>query len=210
MKKELINRLINYRNVAIKMKELGFLRVFSINLADAVGVTPVKVRKDFSIFGIKGNYKGGYEVNYLIKKIDEILGKNEVEKVIIVGVGNLGTALIKYKGFENVGIKIVAGFDIDPAKITKDAPIPIYHLDELKKFVVENNIKTAILAVPEISAQRVAEMLVSYGIKGILNFSPIKLKVKDCIVNDVHIEAELEQLIYLMKFEQKNIFDEKE
>ncbi len=210
MKKDLINRLINYRNVAIKMKELGFLRVFSINLADAVGVTPVKVRKDFLIFGIKGNYKGGYEVDYLIKKIDEILGKNEIEKVIVVGVGNLGTALIKYKGFENVGIKIVAGFDIDPNKITKDNSIAVYHLDELKKFVVGNNIRTAILAVPEVAAQRVAEMLVSYGIKGILNFSPVKLKVKDCIVSDVHIEAELEQLIYLMKFEQKKIVDEKE
>ncbi len=205
MKKDLINRLINYRNVAIKMKELGFLKVFSINLADAVGVPPVKVRKDFSIFGIKGNYKGGYDVDHLIKKIDEILGKDEVEKVIIVGVGHLGSALINYKGFENVGIKIVAGFDIDPNKINPNATAPIYHLDDLKKFVVENNIKIAILSVPEVSAQRVAEMLVSYGIKGILNFSPVKLKVKDCIVSDVHIEAELEQLIYLMKFEQKNI-----
>ncbi|MEN3013460.1 MAG: redox-sensing transcriptional repressor Rex [Endomicrobiia bacterium] len=205
MNKELLNRLISYKKVAMKMKELGFLRVFSVNLADAVGVSPIKVRKDFSLVGVKGRYKGGYEIDYLIKKIDEILGKNEIEKVIIIGVGNIGSALINFRGFENVGLKIVAGFDIDPKKLNKNLPIPVFHLDEAKNFIAKENIKIAILAVPEVAAQRVAEMLVSYGIKGILNFAPVKLKLKNCVVNDVHIETELENLIYSVKLEEKNI-----
>ncbi len=204
MNKDLLNRLIRYKKIATKMKELGFIRVFSVNLADALGINPVKVRKDFSFLNIKGKNKGGYDIDYLIKKIDEILGKDGVEKVIIVGVGNIGSALINYPGFENVGIKIVAGFDIDPKKIKEDAEIPIYHLDKMKEVLKKEEIKIGVLSVPEVAAQRVAELMISYGIKGILNFSPVRLKVKDCIVNDVHIEAELENLIYSVKFEFKN------
>lgn len=211
MNKDLINRLIRYKKVAMKMKELGFVRIFSVNLADALGINPIKVRKDFSYLNIKGKNKGGYEVDYLINKIDELLGKKGVEKVIIVGVGNIGSALINYPGFENVGIKIVAGFDIDPNKIKEDLNIPILHLDKMKDFIQKENINIGILAVPEVAAQRVAELMVNYGIKGILNFSPVRLKVKDCIVVDVHIEAELEQLVYLVKYEQnKNTLNKKE
>lgn len=203
MNKDLLNRLIKYKKVATKMKELGFMRIFSANLADALGINPVKVRKDFSVLGIKGRNKGGYDIDYLISKIDEILGKEGLEKVIIVGVGNIGSALMNYPGFENVGIKIVAGFDIDPAKIKEDARIPVYHIDKLKEFIQKENIKIGILAVPELAAQRVAELLVNFGIKGILNFSPVRLKVENCVVADVHIETELEQLVYLVKYEQK-------
>ncbi|MCS7151073.1 MAG: redox-sensing transcriptional repressor Rex [Endomicrobia bacterium] len=203
MNKDMLNRLIQYKNVAMRMKELGFVRVFSVNLADALNINPVKVRKDFSQFHIKGKNKGGYDVDYLITKIDEILGKEGVEKVVVVGVGNIGSALINYPGFENVGIKIVAGFDIDPAKIKQDREPPILHLDKMKDFVQQENVKIGILAVPEVAAQRVAELMVSYGIRGILNFSPAKLKIKNCIVTDVHIEAELENLVYFVKNQEK-------
>jgi len=203
MNRELLNRIISYKNISLKMKELGFIRVFSVNFSDALDISPVKVRKDFSILGIKGNYKGGYEIDYILKKFDEILGKGEEEKVIVIGVGNLGSALINHKGFENVGIKIVAGFDIDPKKISAESQPPIFYIDEAKKFIEEKKINIAILAVPSVAAQRVAEMLASYGIKGILNFSPVKLKIKGCVINDVHIESELEKLIYSVKFELK-------
>jgi len=210
MNKELLNRIISYKNICLKMKELGFFRIFSVNFSDALGISPVKVRKDFSILGIKGNYKGGYDIDYVIQRIDEILGKGEEEKVIVVGVGNLGSALINYKGFENVGIKIVAGFDIDPKKISAESTPPVYFIDDVKKFIEEQKVTIAILTVPAIAAQRVAEMLVSYGIKGILNFAPVKLKLKNCVVNDFHIESELEKLLYLVKFELKEQKKEKE
>lgn len=205
MNEDILYRLIQYKKVAMKMKELGFLRVFSVNLADALNISPVKVRKDFSQFHIKGRNKGGYDVDYLINKIDEILGKEGVEKVIVVGVGNIGSALINYPGFENVGIKIVAGFDIDPDKIKEDREPPILHLNKMEDFIKQNGVKIGIIAVPEVAAQRVAELMVSYGIKGILNFSPAKLKVKNCTVKDVHIETELENLVYFVKNQEKNL-----
>lgn len=201
MNKDTLNRLIYYRSIVLKMKEMGFKRIYSSNLADILEISPTKIRKDFSLFKIKGNYKAGYEINYLIKRFDEILNKSEIKKLIIVGIGNIGSALLNYKGFENIGVKIVAGFDINPDKINPQKKPPVLHLDEMQNFIRNNKIKIAILSVPEVAAQRVAEIMVEAGIKGILNFSPTKIKVKNCIVNNVHIEAELENLIYSVKIQ---------
>ena len=95
-----IMRLSRYKNGLKRLKALGFIKVFSDNLADAAGVTPSQVRKDFSIFGISGNKRGGYKVDELIEKLNDILGKNEIQDVILVGAGHIGTALLKYKGFD--------------------------------------------------------------------------------------------------------------
>jgi redox-sensing transcriptional repressor len=128
--KNAIIRLSRYKNALYRLKLLGFVKVFSDNLADAVGVKPSQVRKDFSLFGISGNKRGGYLIDELIAKLNTILGKNEIQKVVIVGAGHIGTALMKYKGFEREGIKIVAAFDIDPAKYQKEAAMPILPLEE--------------------------------------------------------------------------------
>jgi redox-sensing transcriptional repressor len=119
MNRKCIIRLSRYKNALKRLKALGFVKVFSGNLADAAGVTSSQVRKDFSLFGITGNRRGGYKVDELIVKIREILGKNELQKVVIIGVGHIGHALLRYKGFEAGGIKIIAAFDIDPSKYTK-------------------------------------------------------------------------------------------
>ena len=95
-----ILRLSRYKNSLLKFKRLGLMRVFSENLADAVGVTAAQVRKDFSIFGIRGNRRGGYQVDQLIMQIRKILGKDKVHNFILVGTGNLGKALLRYPGFE--------------------------------------------------------------------------------------------------------------
>jgi redox-sensing transcriptional repressor len=188
------------------LRDLGFVKVFSENLADATGVTASQVRKDFSMFGITGNRKGGYEISSLIDRLGEILGKNRVEKVVIVGSGHLASALMQYKGFEKEGIKIEAAFDIDPEKFDKNAAIPVLPADELKGFAAANNIKVGILAVPEIAAQRAADAMFDAGIKGIMNFAPIRLKSpNDCTINNVNLEIELENLIYFV-----NIIGKKE
>jgi redox-sensing transcriptional repressor len=168
-------------------------------LADAIGVTASQVRKDFSIFGISGNKRGGYKIEELIEKINNILGKNELNKVIIVGAGKLGMALLKYKGFEKEGIKIVASFDIDSTKYVGDSDVPVLPLEELNDFVRKNNIRIGIIAVPDMAAQSVADSMFLAGIRGILNFAPIRLKSpEDRVLNNVNLEVELENLIYFV------------
>ncbi len=192
-----ISRLLRYRNSLKKMQELGFETVYSYNLGRETGVSPEQVRKDFSKFGIKGNKKGGYNINELLLTISEIFRKDELQKVIVVGAGNIGNAILQYKGFQKNMIHIVAAFDIDPTKYKKKQPIPVYPLDKLTRICKEMDVKTAIMTVPERVAQDVANLLIEAGIKGILNFAPTILKAPPHItINNICIGHELESLIY--------------
>jgi redox-sensing transcriptional repressor len=203
--KNCILRLSRYKNALYRFKSLGFFKIFSDYLADAVGVTSAQVRKDFSLFAICGNKRGGYQIDALIEKLNDILGKNELQKVVMAGAGNLGNALMKYKNFEKEGIKIVAAFDIDPSKHNTKLPVPVFSLDDLEKYVHENNIKIGIMSVPDIAAQHTFDIMLKAGIKGVLNFAPIQLKApEDCIVNNVNLELELENLIYFVNALQKS------
>jgi redox-sensing transcriptional repressor len=202
--KNCVIRLSRYKNALSRLKSLGFVKVFSDNLADAIGVTSAQVRKDFSIFGITGNKKGGYQIDALIEKLNEILGKNEVQKVIIVGSGKIGTALMNYKGFEKEGIKIVASFDTDVSKVNRESAIKILPLEELGDFVKANSIKIGIIAVPDIAAQNVLDGMLTAGIKGVLNFAPIRLRgTEGCVINNVNLEMELENVIYYVNTQEK-------
>ena len=162
------------------------------------------VRKDFSMFGITGNRRGGYNVDELIVRIREILGKNELTKVVIVGSGNIAGALSRYQGFESGGIRITAGFDIDPSKYNQTAPVPVLPMDDFPSYVKEHGIRIGILAVPHTAAHHVSEMMTSAGIKGILNFAPIQLRVPDdVVVNNINLEVEFENLIYFVNVREK-------
>jgi len=195
--KNTIIRLSRYKNALTRFQSLGFVKVFSDNLGDAVGVTAAQVRKDFSLFGVSGNKKGGYQIDQLIEKLNSILGKNETQKVIIAGCGHIAAALMRYKGFEKEGIRIVAGFDIDPAKVNRGAQVPILPLEEMKEYVKANAIKIGIVAVPDIAAQQVVDSMLSAGVKGVLNFAPIRLKAaEDVVINNINVEYELENVIY--------------
>jgi len=192
-------RLFSYKNALNRLKSLGFIKVFSENLADAVGGNSTQVRKDFSLFGITGNKKGGYVIDSLIESLNSILGKNELYRVVIVGGGNIGTALRNYKGFEKEGIKIVAVFDIDISKQQKTGEVPILPLEDLVGFVAENKIEIGIIATPEAGAQRALDLMLSAGIKGVLNFAPIRLRAgEEIVVNNINLGIELENVIYLV------------
>jgi redox-sensing transcriptional repressor len=195
-----ILRLSRYKNAAIRLKSLNFVKVFSDNLGDATGVTASQVRKDFSIFGISGNRRGGYQVDELLAQLNKVLGKDKPQKFIVVGVGNLGRALINYPGFGKSEIRIVAGFDIDPAKYNRKADAPILPLDELAGFAKANEVELAIIAVPDFAAQGVFEKLIKAGIKGVLNFAPIRLKSDNnaTVVHNLNLETEFENLIYFV------------
>jgi len=197
-----IHRLLQYRTCLEKFKELGFEKVYSHNLGAEAGVSAEQVRKDFSKFHMKGNKKGGYDIDGLIKELNVTFGKHEVQRVILIGMGNIGLALSHYKGFENKKISISAAFDIDPSKIRKGYSIPVYPMDALKEQVEARGIKAAILAVPDSQAQNVCDLLVECGIKGIMNFAPVVLKVsKDIRVNNINLSSELESLLYHIKLE---------
>ena len=202
--KNCVIRLSRYKNALYRLKALGFVKVFSDNLADALGILPSQVRKDFSLFGLTGNKRGGYQIEELITKINNILGKDQIQKVIIVGAGNIGTALMKYKGFEKEGMKIMGCFDADSTKFNRQAPIPVLPIEELEGFVQGNNIRIGIIAVPEMAAPQVLDLMLEAGIKGILNFAPIRLKgTEDCVINNINIELELENVIYYVNALEK-------
>ena len=173
---EVIRRLSKYRNVMRKMKALGLVKVFSDNLADAVGVSPSLVRKDCSMFNLSGNKRGGYQIDDLVTKLNVLLGKDKKQKIVIIGCGKLGQALMNHNAFPRVGIHVVAGFDSDPAVLDADAPIPILHVKEIKAFVDENKIRVAALTVPEPCAQGMMDSLKETCVKGVINFAPVSLK----------------------------------
>ena len=194
-----IMRLLKYKNALRRMKSFGFIKAYSNNLGDAIGITSVQVRKDFSLFNISGNKKGGYNIDDLLDQIDNILGKQISHNIILVGNGKIGKALVNYRGFENEGIRIVAAFDSNPEEVDRDAKIPVYPVEEIKDFIEKNNIEIAILSVPDIEAQKMFDIICNAGIKGVLNFAPIQLLEKpNCIINDVNIANEIESLFYFI------------
>ena len=196
--KKNIKRLLLYRLCLVKFKEMGFNKVYSYNLGHEAGVSAEQIRKDFSHFKITGNKKGGYDIDGVLEKLNFIFKRNELQKVIIVGMGNIGRALSHYEcGFTERKQYIVAGFDIDPVKIKKTYNVPVYHMGSMAEYIKTNNIKIAIMAVPSISAQEVCNIIVESGVKGIMNFSPVLLQAPDdVIVNNINLCDELEIVIY--------------
>ncbi|MDD2237241.1 MAG: redox-sensing transcriptional repressor Rex [Kiritimatiellae bacterium] len=205
MKTEIVKRLSQYKSVLIKLKTLGFVKVFSDNLGDAIGISSSQVRRDFSAFGLTGNKRGGYRIDELIEQLAHILGKDEVQKIVIVGCGKIGRALMNHTGFTREGIQVMAGFDINMERVTQEGQVPIYHISDMGDYVQREGISVAIMTVPENVASQVMETLVNVGIRGILNFAPVTLKsVSDrCEVHNINIALEIEKLFSLMYFAEK-------
>lgn len=175
---------------------MGVSRLYSYTLAGKAGVTPEQVRKDFSEYGIRGNRRGGYLTESLIREIEIIFSRDRKSNVIVVGMGNIGQALSRYERFEGRGINIVATFDIDPYKHKSRSDINIYSMERLEEITERFSVAVAILAVPEISAQEVCDELIELGIRGIVNFSPVLLKVPQyVVVNNVNLSDEIESVI---------------
>ena len=195
--KNSLKRIFLYRACLNRLKLMGVEKVFSYTLANETGVTPDQVRKDFSEFKIKGNKRGGYEIDDLLGKMETIFHRNKDHNIVLIGMGNLGLALSKYSKFVQRNMNIVATFDIDPFKQKLRSDIPVYSMSRLKEIVDRFNVRVAIIAVPEISAQEVTDELVRIGISGIVNFAPVLLKVpRSVIVNNVNLCEELESVIY--------------
>ncbi len=198
-----IRRISKYRNVMLQMKQLGLVKVFSDNLADAIGVSSSLVRKDFSMFNLTGNKRGGYQIDDLINKLNKTLGKDKEQKIIIVGCGKLGQELMNHNAFSRVGIQVVAGFDTDLEVVNSAAPIPILHEKKMADFIEEHKIRVAALAVPEPAAQMMVDTLRKAGIKGLINFAPVSIKSDNgFMIHNINIELEIENLFYSIHFEE--------
>lgn len=199
--KKAIYRLSMYHRCLKKLSDNGVETVSSTTLARAAGVKPAQLRKDLGYFGQFGTRGLGYPVGSLITTIREALGREHLQPVILVGAGNLGSALLRYKGFQKEGFEVVAAFDAQPevarARMLK---IPVHDVAQMEEFIFSEEVKLAILCVPVGFAQEVVNRLVAAGIQGILNFSPIVLEVPaDVTVNNVDLALELEHLGYFIK-----------
>ncbi|MBU9723672.1 MULTISPECIES: redox-sensing transcriptional repressor Rex [Bacillaceae] len=193
-------RLPLYYRFLENLHASGKHRVSSSELSEAVKVDSATIRRDFSYFGALGKKGYGYNVNYLLSFFRKTLDQDEVTKVTLVGVGNLGTALMNYNFSKNNSTRIEMAFDVAEDKVGKKiGSVPIYHLDEFKERVA-NEVEVAILTVPANAAQQIADQLVAGGIKGILNFTPARLTVPDDVrVHHIDLSVELQSLIYFLR-----------
>lgn len=195
--KAVVARLSYYLRELQRMQREGHVTTNSQLLGQRLEFTDAQVRKDLSYFGL--GYPGvGYHTEELVQAIQKILGTNQRWPVAIVGVGNLGRALLGYKGFSQQGFEIAAAFDIDPARVgTTVEGVPVYHLDRLPEIARQNKMRVAILAVPATAAQGVADKLVEAGIEGVLNFAPVTLTLPKGVSRvGVDLAIELEQLTF--------------
>ena len=190
-----------YLRCLARLKDNKIQTVSSEALAKVAGVKPTQLRKDLAYFGQFGTRGLGYDVADLSKKISDELGTTSLQPVILVGVGNLGLALLSYRGFEKEGFEIVAAFDLDPKRPRgKKITQTIYAMEKLPGFIQQHGVKMAVLTVPAAAAQEVANQLIQAGIVGILNFSPIVLSVpEEVMVNNVNLAIELENLSYFIQ-----------
>ena len=196
--KAVVNRLSLYLRELQQLMRAEKTTISSTNLGRRLGLTAAQVRKDFAYFGQFGYPGIGYRCEELIAEIRRILGTDRVWPVALVGCGNLGQALLGYRGFKKQGFRIVAAFDVEPAIVgTEIENLKVHHLDELLPMSEALKIKLAILSVPSSAASQVAEKLVEAGIQGILNFAPVTINLpKSVSVVGVDLAMELEQLAF--------------
>jgi redox-sensing transcriptional repressor len=196
-----IYRLSVYLRCLHRLKSNAIRTVSSDALAKAAGVKPTQLRKDLTYFGQFGTRGLGYDVELLAAMITDLLGTKRLQPVILVGVGNLGLALLSYRGFEQEGFEIIAAFDINvERRLNKQIKQPLHPMEMLEKVISERAVRMAIVTVPATAAQEVTNRLVSCGIAGILNFAPIVLQVpEEVMVNNVNLAIELENLSYFIQ-----------
>lgn len=201
--KKTIYRLSIYHRCLLKLMENGHETVSSSALAKAAGVKSAQLRRDISHVGQFGTRGLGYPVEELRQEIRDALGREHLQPVVLVGAGNLGSALLRYGGFQKEGFEVIAAFDALPDGVTKrEVGIPVLPTNEMEAFIVANKVKLAILCVPAESAQTVANELVAAGVQGILNFSPSVLQVPEKItVNNVDLALELENVSFFIERE---------
>lgn len=157
--------------------------VSSTQISKDINVDASQIAKDLSFLNIKGKTRIGYEVKSLAKELEDFLGFKRVHNTFMMGVGSLGATLIQDSGLSQYGLRIVAGFDVNPLRIgTSICGVPIFHVSELKMRQQELNAEIGVLAVPVENAQEATDVMINGGIKAIWNFTPFRIKAPENIV----------------------------
>lgn len=196
----IISRLSQYLKFIVQLKETGKRTVTSREISERTGINSAEVRRDLICFEIKGKRGVGFSVDELIISFNNILGYNRAVHIALVGAGNLGRAILNYEMLDRFGFKIENVFDDDPAKIGKTiSERAVRDIGEIKDVIKEKNMEIAIIAVPPAQAQKVTDILVKAGIKVIINYTyvPIKVPKKVKIQTTDPIEKLLHTLYYL-------------
>jgi len=169
-----INRLPLYVRTLNDLKSMNQTTISSEHLGHLLQTTPAQIRKDFSHFGKFGKQGKGYNIDYLLEELREILNLNKSWNSCVVGVGKLGQAVINYQGFKDEGYLIKVAFDITIPKTKIINDIEIRSISDMNQYIKTHDIKIGIVAVPAIDAQGVIDRLIQSGVKGILNYAPMK------------------------------------
>jgi len=193
-----VSRLALYLRELQQIERSGSASVRSGWLAERLGLKDSQVRRDLSCLGQVGQRGVGYRVQDLVSAIQHVLGTDRSWNVILVGVGNLGRALSGYRGFDQLGFRLIAAFDSDPNKVgTKVGALHVQDLDHLERFAQTQRVDLAILAVPANAASAVASRLQSSGVAGILNFAPVVIPSNSAItIQPVDLALELQRLAF--------------
>ncbi|HXS95486.1 MAG TPA: redox-sensing transcriptional repressor Rex [Candidatus Limnocylindrales bacterium] len=178
-----IRRLPIYYHLLHAMLDTGVQTVSTTVIAEALNLDPTQVRKDIEVTGIVGKPKVGYPLETLVRWIEKFLGWHEINEAVLVGAGSLGTALLGYRKFRELGLRVVAAFDADREKVGRPlAGVEVKHLDELAPFCAAKGIRLGVIATPSAAAQEVADRMVAGGIRAIWNFAPVHLRTPVSVI----------------------------
>ncbi|NQT50427.1 redox-sensing transcriptional repressor Rex [bacterium] len=196
-----IGRLSLYRSILNRLLRDGVNSLFSHELASLAGATPSQVRRDLMVTGYTGSPVRGYDVRDLLASIGRFLDAPESEGVALVGVGNLGRAIMAFFTGRRPSLAIRAAFDRDPYKVNRVIHgIRCHPMEDLESVLVREHVRVAIITVPAIEAQDIADRLCRAGVKGILNFAPVRLRVLPSVfVEDVDVTMSLEKVAYFSR-----------
>jgi len=200
-----VDRLSVYRRALDELSHEDVQYIHSHRLAALVGVTPAQLRRDLASFGSFGNIARGYDIRQMAHTISGIIGTDEMQDVGLVGVGDLGRALLSYRGFEERGFHVSAAFDVDPAKVGRVfAGRRCHSLDELETTLSSLSIRILVLASKPEGLQQVVDRAAGAKVRGFLNFVPKMLTTPaDCFVEQIDISARLEKLSFLSRQEDE-------
>lgn len=199
------SRLSRYLRRLEELSNRGETTTSSQELGKALGVTAAQVRKDLGHFGQFGFPGLGYKISNLVPQIKSILGTDRAWNVAMVGIGNLGNALLRYKGFQAHGFRIAALLDNNPRLTGRTLEgLTVEPIEALERIVAERSIELSILSVPASAAQGVADRLVRAGVRGIYNFAPVQLTLPDAVAYvSIDLAVELEQLAFLVRHRER-------
>ncbi|MDD3625980.1 MAG: redox-sensing transcriptional repressor Rex [bacterium] len=199
--KNTVKRLSVYLRCLNKLQEDGIENVSSSEFGELIGINPAQIRKDLSYFGEFVRQGLGDNIEKLKNGIKKIIGLNETQNIILIGVGNLGKAILNYNVITKRGFSIIAAFDKDPEMIGKIINnVGVFDIKKIDQFIAGKNIKCAILTLPPDQIRKTIEKLYQLGIKGFLNFAPISLNLsKDIQIVNVDLSSSLEVLMFYLR-----------